>query len=83
MRAKILQYIEKWKKRGYEDDIPDEADAKLEAMKKVPSYRMICKAILKNDLALTSLGYSKPQCESYGILKRIELAERARKNERT
>lgn len=82
MRAKILKYIAKWKGRGYPDDIPDEADLKLEAMKKVPSYRMICKAILKNDVALTSLGYSKPQCDSYGVLKRIELAERKAKNER-
>jgi predicted phosphoadenosine phosphosulfate sulfurtransferase len=63
-------------KRGYEDGLPDEADPKLEGMGKVPSYRHICKAILKNDVALTSLGYSRPQCDSYVVLKRIELANR-------
>lgn len=79
MRNKILKYINKWKKQGYSDDIPDEADPKLEGMNKVPSYRMICKAILKNDLALTSLGYTRPKCDSYNILKKIELSARVKK----
>ena len=79
MKTKILKYIEKWERRGYEDGIPDEADPKLEGLGKVPSYRMICKAILKNDVALTSLGYTRPKCDSYNILKRIELAERKAK----
>ncbi len=76
MRAKIEKYLKKWERQGYPEGIPDEADAKLEAMKKVPSYRMICKAILKNDLALTSLGFNKGKCESYNLLKRIEIAAR-------
>lgn len=79
MRLKILKYIEKWMKRGYENGIPDEADAKLEGLGKVPSYKMICKAIMKNDIALTSLGYTRPKCDSYGVLKRIELANRKAK----
>ena len=79
MKDKILQWIKKWEGRGYEDGIPDEADPKLEAIGKVPLYRMICKAILKNDLALTTLGYSRPNCESYNLLKRIELAARKAK----
>lgn len=79
MVAKILKYIEKWENRGYENGIPDEADSKLEALGKVPSYKMICKAILKNDVALTSLGFSKPKCAAYGVLKRIELASRVLK----
>jgi predicted phosphoadenosine phosphosulfate sulfurtransferase len=83
MLDKILKYIKKWEARGYAEGIPDEADAKLEGLGKVPSYRMICKAILKNDIALTSLGYNRPKTDSYNILKRIELAERKAKNERT
>ncbi len=79
MKLKILKYIEKWKQRGYENDIPDEADSNLEGMGKVPSYRMICKAIMKNDIALTSLGYTRPKCAAYGVLKRIELAARKTK----
>lgn len=79
MKDKILKWVKKWEARGYENGIPDEADAKLEALKKVPSYRVACKAILKNDIALTSLGYNKPKCESYGVFKRIELAARKAK----
>lgn len=78
MKRKILEYIQKWEQQGYPDGIPDEADTRLEGLKKVPSYRMICKAIMKNDYALVSLGYTRPQTDSYVVLKRIELA--ARKN---
>lgn len=76
MRRKIIDYVKKWEARGYEQGIPDEADSRLEAMGRVPSYRRICKAILSNDVALTSLGYAKPDCAAYGILKRVELAAR-------
>jgi predicted phosphoadenosine phosphosulfate sulfurtransferase len=79
MKNKILKYVEKWEGRGYADGIPDEADPKLEGLGRVPSYRLICKAILKNDVALTSLGYTRPNCDSYGVLKRIELAARKKK----
>lgn len=67
-------YIDSYLQKDYEaipDDLPNELDNIC------PSYRMICKAILKNDLHLTSLGYSKPKTETYNILKRIELNERA------
>ncbi|MGZ6469411.1 MAG: DUF3440 domain-containing protein, partial [Bdellovibrionota bacterium] len=76
--ARITAYISKWESQGYQGGIPDEAPAKLEALNKAPSYRKVCKAILSNDLHLTSLGYSRPQVESYGVLKRIELTERKR-----
>jgi predicted phosphoadenosine phosphosulfate sulfurtransferase len=77
MKQRIQSYIAKWKKQGYPLDLPDEADPKLEAFGKAPSYRHICKAILRNDLALTSLGFSRPDTEAYGLLKRIELSARA------
>lgn len=76
MLAKIEHYIKKWESQGYASGIPDEADIKLESLNKAPSYRAICKAILSNDNHLTSLGYSRPSCYSYGVLKRVELEER-------
>lgn len=76
MKQKILDYIRKWESQGYPDGIPDKADPRLEGLKKVPSYRMICKAIMKNDLALVSLGHNREQTDSYAVLKRIELAAR-------
>lgn len=79
MRQKIEQYITKWESQGYPAGIPDAADVRLEALNRVPSYRHICKAILKNDIFLTSLGYSRPDCEAYGTIKRIEIEERKNK----
>jgi predicted phosphoadenosine phosphosulfate sulfurtransferase len=76
--ARIDSYITKWRAQGYPEGLPDEAPSKLEAINKAPSYRKICKAILSNDLHMTSLGFSRPQVESYGVLKRIELEERKR-----
>ena len=78
MLQKIKEYISKWTRQGYNQGLPDEAPLKLEALNKVPSYRKICMAILKNDLHLVSLGYSRPNCEEYGVLKRIELSERSK-----
>lgn len=76
MKRKINKYINKWLLCGYEKGIPDEAPPKFEALNKAPSYRNICKAILKNDLQLKTLGFSKEKCEYYNILKKIEIEER-------
>jgi len=76
MKNKIKKYITKWEKQGYENGIPDTAPSRLELMGKVPSYRMICRAIMRNDLALTTLGYSKPKSHYYNLLKKIEIESR-------
>ena len=76
IRKKVGSYVSKWASRGYPDGIPDEAPAKLEDLGKIPSYRMICKALLKNETNLESLGFARQQCELYGELKRIELQQR-------
>ena len=81
MKQKILDYIKKWESQGYPEGLPDEADAKLEGLGKVPSYRQICRAILKNDVSLSSLGYAREASEAYSAIKRVELAERAKKLE--
>lgn len=76
MAPKIREWIADWEQKGYPHGIPDEADAVLERLGKVPSYRRICFAILKNDIVLQSLGFSKPSCEAYNQIKRVEIAER-------
>lgn len=78
-RAKIESYIKKWEARGYPGGIPDEAPLELEALGKVPSYRQICLAILKNDVACETLGYAREKCEAYMELKRIEIMGRRKK----
>jgi predicted phosphoadenosine phosphosulfate sulfurtransferase len=65
-----------WERRCYKMGIPDEVDKILEISNKVPTYRMICRAIMMNDIALTTLGFTRKDCNYYGVLKRIELSER-------
>jgi len=48
-------------------------------MCKAPSYRAICKAILKNDVALVSLGFQREQTPEYMAIKKIEIENRERK----
>lgn len=76
---RIRDFIAKWEAQGYADGLPDEAPSKLEANGKAPSYRRICKAILSNDLHCASLGYSRPNSEAYGAIKRAEIEQREKK----
>ena len=64
-RAKIDVHRKWWMDRGYPRGIPDEADKKLETKRKVPSWRRICKAILRNDYWCKSLGFSQHKSGSY------------------
>lgn len=73
-KQRILTYIETWKDRCYED-LPDELPHKVEQSLRAPSYKMICKAILKNDVFCTSLGFSRPGSEAIESAKRIHRAK--------
>ncbi len=73
MKEKILAYIEKWERQGYSDGIPDEAPERLHQLGKVPSYKAICLAIIKNDHSLQTLGYSRIKSPVYSEIKRHEL----------
>ena len=76
MYKKINEYIEVWKERCYHEDIPDESP--MEILEKVPSYKRIVMAILKNDYPLKTLGFTPKKSKYYNILKKIELEERAK-----
>jgi len=65
-KEKISIFINKWVDRCYIPDIPDEVYYNLENLGKVPSYRRICKAVLKNDFQLKTLGFSQPKSKTYG-----------------
>lgn len=77
-KRKINEYVTTWRERGYPDGIPDEVPEVLAKQQLAPSFKAIAIAILKNDHALTTLGYSAPQSHWYGVLKRIELEERVK-----
>ena len=76
----IREYVTLWRTRGYPDDIPDTVPDALMRENLAPSYKAICLAIMRNDVALESLGFFPKTCASYTALKRIELDARKEKH---
>lgn len=77
-KNKVFLFTEWWKERGYPDGIPDEADYKMEQKKDVPSWRRVCKALLRNDYWCKGLGFSQQKSSAYNAyLKRIKLKREA------
>lgn len=74
--ARVAEYVTTWEARGYPEGIPDEVPDELMRLGLAPSYRAICCALLKNDMALSTLGFTQPVSEYYNALKRIEIAAR-------
>jgi predicted phosphoadenosine phosphosulfate sulfurtransferase len=48
-----------WKNRCYFEGIPDSISAELSRSKRIPNYKAIALAILRNDHNLYSLGFSE------------------------
>lgn len=70
---RIVEYETHWKSRGYEDGIPDEVPCELMNLGLAPSYKAIAVCILKNDIELYGLGFSRKKTGWYSRLKRAEL----------
>lgn len=60
---KIDKFLEYWKNNGFENDIPETADPKLESQRKAPSWRRICKVLLRNDYWCKGLSFSQTKGE--------------------
>lgn len=72
-KNKIYVFIKWWEKRGYPDGIPDEADKNMETKRNVPSWRRVCKALLRNDYWCKGLGFSQQKSTAYNrYLERIK-----------
>jgi len=74
MKQHAENYIEAWKRRGYSDDIPDEVPQRLMWLRKAPSYKAVCLAILKNSPG--DLNARLVVSAWYSELKRVELTAR-------
>lgn len=74
VHKRVAEYVQQWEERCYKNGIPDEAP--IEIADKVPSYKRIALALLKNDLQLTSLGYEPKKSKYYSVLKKIEIDAR-------
>lgn len=63
---RITKYCKSWERRGYIDGISQICPTNIESRNIAPSWRMICKAIMKNDYWFKSLGMSQPFSKTYG-----------------
>jgi predicted phosphoadenosine phosphosulfate sulfurtransferase len=77
-RNKILLHTKWWADRGYPKGIPDEADYAVEAKRLAPSWRRVCKSLLRNDYWCKGLGFT--QHKSTGYRKYLDLMRRRRKS---
>ena len=72
---RFIKFIAQWKKRGYER-IPDEAPHDLEVKQWAPSWRRMCRCILRNDYYCKGLGQTQPKSEAYEKYKSIKQVAR-------
>lgn len=77
---KIFVFIKWWEDRGYKDGIPDEAPSVLETKRIVPSWRRICKSLLRNDYWCKGLGFTQHKTEAYQ--KYLDLKKKQRQLEK-
>lgn len=69
--ARFKKFIAGWKQRGY-STIPDEAPHELEVKCWAPSWRRMCKVLLRNDYWCKGLGQTQPLSDSYQKFKEIK-----------
>lgn len=62
---KIFTFCKWWSVRGYENGIPDEAPYILESKKLVPSWRRVCKTLLRNDYWCKGLSFTQHKTDAY------------------
>lgn len=68
--ARFKKFISGWNDRGYKK-IPDEAPLELENKCWAPSWRRMCKVILRNDYWCKGLGQTQPKSDAYIRFKEI------------
>jgi predicted phosphoadenosine phosphosulfate sulfurtransferase len=77
---KIGLHIRWWMDRGYADGIPEESPYELEIEKVAPSWRRICKSILRNDYWCKGLGFVQQKSDAYQ--KYLDLMRRKREKQK-
>ncbi len=77
---KIYTFNKWWEGRGYPNGIPDEAPYILESKKLVPSWRRVCKSLLRNDYWCKGLGFSQQKTAAYQ--KYLDLKKKKRQEDK-
>lgn len=57
LTGRVERYVLLWEGRCYSAGVPDEVPEKLASSLRVPSYKALALAILRNDHCLKSLGF--------------------------
>jgi predicted phosphoadenosine phosphosulfate sulfurtransferase len=70
-RVRFKKFISSWHDRGYVK-IPDEAPVSLENKCWAPSWRRLCKTLLRNDYWCKGLGQTQPKSDAYKRYKEIK-----------
>jgi len=76
-KNKIVMFEKWWTGKGYPAGVPDEAPYELEIARRAPSWRRICKSLLRNDYWCKGLGFSQHKSAAYK--KYMELMERRKR----
>ena len=79
-KNKIFTFVDWWSKRDYADGIPDEAPYILEAKRLAPSWRRICKSLLRNDYWCKGLGFTQHKTDAYKKYLELKKKQRELKN---
>ena len=72
---RFKKFIYGWNKRGY-PVVPDEAPPELEAQCWAPSWRRLCKVLLRNDYWCKGLGQTQPKSDAYVRYKELMKAKK-------
>lgn len=79
-RNKIFTFVKWWESRGYENGIPDEAPSLLESQKIAPSWRRVCKSLLRNDFWCKGLGFTQHKTKAYEKYLKLKKEQREKTN---
>jgi predicted phosphoadenosine phosphosulfate sulfurtransferase len=74
--VRFRSWLKGWHDRGYRDGIPDFAPPELEKKYWAPSWRRLCKVLLRNDWWCKGLGMQQPKSEAYGRYLDIKRARK-------
>lgn len=77
--GRMRSWLKGWHSRGYSRGIPDEAPRALEKKYWAPSWRRICKVLLRNDWWCKGLGMQQPKSAAYGRYLEMRKARREQK----
>lgn len=75
--TRFRAWIKGWHDRGYRNGIPDYAPPELEKKYWAPSWRRMCKVLLRNDWWCKGLGLTQPKSAAYARYMEIKRARKS------